>query len=168
MDLKEKIIKALRSLRPEFALLDDDDGISGFVVSRVFEGMPGLERQEAIGEALEHASLTPEEQRCILMVAGLTPEEYEEVGARIRVYGVKELARGDIEVRLHGGLSDANYVRTVLGEAGAQTTAPKPVKEAAGILMSFRAKRSGANPLTKEKAIRALSGDKQIMVMAQA
>ena len=52
MDLKEKIIKALRSLRPEFALLDDDDGISGFVVSRVFEGMPGLERQEAIGEAL--------------------------------------------------------------------------------------------------------------------
>jgi hypothetical protein len=170
MDLKDKIINALfQSLQPEYVRLDDDDGISGFVVSRVFKGMSTLNRQGRIDEVLQNASLTQQEQRRILMIAGLTPEEYEAVGARIRVHKVKEMAGGVLEVLLHGGLSDAEYVRGALNnQKGVRTTDPKPVSGAIGVLMSFRANGSEANPLTKEKAIRVLKKDQYIEVMSNA
>jgi stress-induced morphogen len=95
MDLKDKIINVLsQALQPEQVRLDDDDGISGFVVSGAFEGMSTLDRQGKIEELLQNAELTHEQRRRILMIAGLTPEEYEAVGARIRVHRVKEKARG--------------------------------------------------------------------------
>lgn len=44
MDLKEKIIASLfQSLQPEYVRLEEDDDISGFVVSRSFEGISSLD-----------------------------------------------------------------------------------------------------------------------------
>ena len=170
MDLKDKIVKALfQALQPEYVRLDDEDGISGFVVSDLFHGMSSLDRQEKIEEILQRSPLAKEERRRILMIAGLTPEEYEEVGARIRVHKVREMAGGVVEILLHGGLSDAEYVRGMLNnEKGVETTNPKPVSGAVGVLVSFRAKGSAAHPLTKQKAIRVLKQDQYIEVMSNA
>ncbi len=81
MDVKEKVIGALfKALKPEYVRLEDDDGISGFVVSRQFEGISPLDRQGRIEDAVSNASLTQEERRQVLLIAGLTPEEYASVG----------------------------------------------------------------------------------------
>jgi acid stress-induced BolA-like protein IbaG/YrbA len=170
MDLKEKVMKALfRALNPEYVRLEDDDGISGFVVSRRFEGMSTLDRQAKIEETIQQVPLAKEERRRILMIAGLTPVEYEAVGARIRVHKVKELTGGAVEIVLHGGHSDAEYVRGALNNLkGVRTTDPKQVNCATGVLMSFRAKGSEATPLTKDRVIRALRNDEYIEVMTDA
>ncbi len=79
------------------------------------------------------------------------------------------MAGGALEVLLHGGLSDALYVRGALNsKKGIQTTEPKSVRGALGTLMSFRAKRTGANSLTKEEAVRALERDPYIEVIPDA
>jgi acid stress-induced BolA-like protein IbaG/YrbA len=154
---------------PEYVRLEDDDGISGFVVSRQFEGMSTLDRQGKIDKALQKASLTQEERRHVLMIAGLTPEEYEAVGARVRVHQVREKPGGVIEILLHGGQSDAEYIRTALNKVtGVQTTDPKAPSGAIGVLMSFRAKGTKANPLTKEKSIQVLKKDPYIELMPNA
>ncbi len=170
MDFKDKVIKALsQALKPEFVRLDDDEGISGFVVARSFEGMTTVDRQGKIEDVLQSAPLAQEERRRIVMIAGLTPEEYEAVGARIRVHRVRELAGGTVEIVLHGGLSDAEYVRLAIQKQnGVRTTNPQPVSGAIGVLISFRAKGSEANPLTKDKAIRILKKDQYIEVMTNA
>ena len=170
MDLKDKIIKVFfQSLEPECVRLDDDDGISGFVVSRLFKGMSTLDRQGRIEEIFQNAPLTQEERRRILMIAGLTPEEYEAVGVRIRVHTLREMEGGVVEILLHGGLSDAEYVRGALNnQKGVQTTDPKPVSGAIGVLMCFQAKGTQANPLTRGKAIRVLKKDQYIEVMSNA
>ena len=104
----------------------------------------------------------------MLMIAGLTPSEYDAVGARIRVHRVSEIA-GGVEILLHGALSDAEYVRGALNnQKGVQTSEPKPVNRALGVFMSFRAKGNGANPLTRDKAIRVLRNDPYIEVMPGA
>ena len=170
MDLKEKIRNSLTEvLMPEYLRLENDDGISGFVVSRRFEKMSALDRQQKIEEALQKAPLSPRERRQVLMIAGLTPEEYEAVGARIRIHRVREVSRGVFEVLLHGGRSDADYVRERLEtQKGIRTTEPKPISGALGILMAFEAQGTDANPLTKAKAIRVLKKDPYIEVMASA
>jgi hypothetical protein len=170
VDLKDKIIKALlQSLEGEYVRLEDDGGISGFVVSRQFQGMPTLDRQGRIEQALEGAPLAREERRRILMIAGLTPEEYEAVGARIRVSQVRELAGGGVEILVQGGLSDAEYVRGALGnQKGVQTTEPKPAGGAVRGLMTFRAKGPEGTPLTKEKALRVLKRDPYIEIVSNA
>lgn len=170
MDLKDKVVKALsEALNPEYVRLEEDDGISGFVVSRVFEEMSTLDRQGKIDEVLRAASLSREERREVLMVAGLTPEEYESVGARIRVHGVREKGKGVVDILLHGGRSDAEYVRGALNnQKGVTTTEPKPVSGALGVLMSFRATGTTKEPLTKERAIRVLKQDPYIEVMTNA
>jgi hypothetical protein len=155
----------------DFVRLEEDDGISGFVVSPQFQNMSMLDRQGLIGDALSKASnpLNPKEKRHVLMIAGLTPLEYDSVGARIRIQKVKELAKGALEIILHGGSSDAEYVRRALNDQhGVQTTEPKPVADAVGILMSFRVKGTGATPMTKAKAIRILKSDRYIQVMPNA
>jgi acid stress-induced BolA-like protein IbaG/YrbA len=169
MDVNDKIRAALMdAFQAEYARLDDDDGISGFVVSHQFAGMSALDRQKMIDEALNRASLVPEERRQVLMVAGLTPDEYEAVGARIRVHKIREKG-GAVEVVLHGPLSDAQYVREALDhQKGVQTTQPRQVAGAPGILMSFRAKGTTATPLTKERAIRVLKQNPYIEVMSNA
>jgi hypothetical protein len=46
-----------------------------------------------------------------------------------------------------------------------ETTGPKQVPGAVGILMSFRAKGTGAKRLTKAQAIRVLKNDRYIEIM---
>src|SRR5256885_666594 len=111
MDLKMKIEQALSAkLDAEYIRLEVEGGISGFVVSSKFKRMTPLKRQEWLDDIL-HEKLTAEENRQVLMIAGLTPEEYDSVGARIRVRKVSEKAGGELEILLHGGASDAVYVR---------------------------------------------------------
>ena len=62
MDLKDKIVTALSQvLEIEYIRLEEDDGISGFVVSPRFEEMSALDRQKLIDEALQ--SFSPKERR---------------------------------------------------------------------------------------------------------
>lgn len=169
MDLKDKIVSALSIALPvDFIRLEEDDGISGFVVSSKFNGMSSLDRQTVIEDALASSAepLTAEEHRQVLMIAGLTPVEYESVGARIRVHRIRDLGGGQIEVLIHGGFSDAKYVQGALEhEKGVHCTEPERPAGATGILTSFRAEGSDSNALTKEKAISLLSGDPYIAVM---
>jgi hypothetical protein len=83
VDLKEKVAEALRRhLGPDHVHLEDDDGISGFVVAAQFHGMPALERQTLIHNALRGPSVkfTKAELRQVLAIAALTPAEYEALG----------------------------------------------------------------------------------------
>ncbi len=169
MGVKDKIITALsRFLDIEYIRLEEEDGISGFVVSPSFQGMSSMNRQELIDRALDEGgdALTPKERRQVLMIATLTPVEYQSVGSRIRIHRVRETAGGTIEVLLHGGLSDAEYVRGMLhNQKGIRTTEPKPVAGAIGVLTSFRAKGTESTPLTKAKVLHALKNDSYIEVM---
>ncbi len=84
MDTKDKLTLALMELlKCEYLRLEDEDGISGFVVSSLFEGMSHLDRQMRIDEAIRKSPnpLTAKECRNVLMIAGLTPDEYSTVGA---------------------------------------------------------------------------------------
>jgi acid stress-induced BolA-like protein IbaG/YrbA len=168
MDLKEKIVTALSQvLEIDYVRLEDDDGISGFVVSPRFEGTSSLDRQLLIDQALQ--SFTPEERRQVLMIAGLTPVEYDAVGTRIRVHKIREMGGGKVEVLLDGGRSDAEYVREALStQKGVRTTAPHKVNGSGSGLISFRAEGTEATPLTKEKALRVLRKDRYIEVMPNA
>jgi hypothetical protein len=172
VDIREKITKALtQALGDAYVRLEADDGISGFVVSPRFQGMPALDRQELIDDALSNARdpLSLDERRRVLMIAGLTPLEFDAVGARVRVHRVKAVKDGTVEVLLHGRLPDAEYVRGVLNnQKGVRTTEPKPVAGAPGVLMSFRATGTPSVPLTKEKIVRVLKSDPYIEVMPHA
>jgi hypothetical protein len=170
LDLKDKIVSAFMThLKPEYIRLEDDDGISGFVVSSNFKDMPTFDRQGLIENVLQKAPLDQAEHRRVLMIAALTPVEYESVGARIRVHKVREIQEGVLEILLHGGSSDAEYVRGALGtQKGVKTSTPTKVEGANGILMSFTAERSGADPLTKANAIQVLQADPYIQVVPAA
>jgi hypothetical protein len=151
--------------------LEDDDGISGFVVSPQFKGMPSLERQELIDDALVTGAhrLAPDGRRRIFMIAGLTPIEYETVGSRVRIRNVRESAGGSVEVVLDGGPPDAEYIRGLLdSQKGVKTSDPEHAHGAAGVLMSVRAKGTSKNPLTKEKVIRILKGSNYVQLVPNA
>lgn len=82
MDLKEKVIVALKSAIVDAWLrLQDDDGISGIVVSAKFIGMSPLDRQKLIDRALRNSAVefSKQERRNILAIAALTPAEFETV-----------------------------------------------------------------------------------------
>jgi hypothetical protein len=172
MDIRSKIINALVGHFPvHFARLEDGDGVTGFVVSPRFEAMSTLDRQALIEKALSQgpASLTSQERRRVLMIAGLTPVEYDAVGARIRVYKVRNLAGGTIEIQVDGGFSDAEYVRGALSrQKGISTTEPRQITGGLGSLTSFRATGTASHPMTKAKAIRILNGDHYIQVTPNA
>jgi hypothetical protein len=128
-----------------------------------------VDRQARIDEILRQVPLTRDELRRVLMIAGLTLEEYLAVGTRIRVHRVKEMGGDAVEITLHGGWSDAQYVQgAIKNQKDVETTDPQPVQGADGVFMSFRARGSQANPLTKEKAMRVLSTDPCIEVMSNA
>jgi stress-induced morphogen len=59
---------------PDKIDLRDDDGIIGVVTSKDFRDMDTLQRQDLIHELLT-THLTREEQRHVLMLVALTPEE---------------------------------------------------------------------------------------------
>lgn len=82
MGLKEKVETALKgAITAARIRLEDDHGISGFVVSSDFRGMSALDRQTLIDKALRNSSakLSKPELRQVLMIAALTPAEYETV-----------------------------------------------------------------------------------------
>jgi hypothetical protein len=171
VDVKEKIVKALsRLLEDPYIRLEDDERISGYVVSPRFEGMPSLDRQELIDSALNTAPepLTPAERRRVLMIAGLTPLEFSAVGARVRVHRVRA-SGGTVKVVLHGGPSDAEYVRGVFkNQKGVETTKPEYPPGAVGVLMSFEARGPKTDPLTRQKALRLLKSDPYIEILPKA
>jgi acid stress-induced BolA-like protein IbaG/YrbA len=53
---------------------DDDDGVIGVVTSRRFYGMDTMQRQNLLHEILT-THLSREEQRHVLMIVAVTPEE---------------------------------------------------------------------------------------------
>jgi hypothetical protein len=170
MDLREKIAKILsRSLGDVAVRLEDDDGITGYAVSDRFRGMPSLDRQRLIDSLLRQGPepLSDAEQRRVLMIATLTPVEFDSIGARIRVQKLRTKA-GRVEVLLHGRAADAEYLRDVLGRGGVKTTDPKQSRDAPGILMTIRAEGEGSAPLTKEKVARILGGDPYVEVLPGA
>jgi stress-induced morphogen len=78
--LKEKVENALRRCVPiEHIYLEDDDGIFGFVVSPDFQGMPGIDRQTLIYQALRDpaAKLSKSELRHIVLILPRSPMEFE-------------------------------------------------------------------------------------------
>jgi acid stress-induced BolA-like protein IbaG/YrbA len=80
MDLKEKVTLALADrFKTGQIQLDDDDGISGFLVSNEFRGMSSIDRQSLIYEALRSPAFkfSKAELRRILGIAALTPVEFE-------------------------------------------------------------------------------------------
>jgi acid stress-induced BolA-like protein IbaG/YrbA len=82
VDLKEKVTVALKGAFTGARLrLEDDDGISGFVVSAEFNGMSALDRQTLIDKVLRHSTVkfSKQERRNILAIAALTPAEFETV-----------------------------------------------------------------------------------------
>ena len=171
MGIKTKITRALsEALEDAYVDLEGRDNISGFVISRQFKGMPSLKRMELIDDILRNkaASLTPEEYRRVLMIAALTDVEYQTVGNPIQVHKIK-VDHGELEVLLRGNLSDAEFVRDTLeGQKAVQTSAPQPVPSAVGRLVSFRAWGSKSDPLTKDKAVRALKGNPYVKVLPGA
>ncbi len=172
MDIQAKIISALsESMKVDYIRLENDDGITGFVVSPDFKRLSSLDRIDLIDQALIKSTipLSPQEQRQVFMIAGLSPEEYDVVGTRIRIHRIKELPRGAIKIVLSGNLTDAEYVRSVLNQAGSfKTTAPKPVSDAPGILISITAKSSDPTGLTRDSVIQILKSDRYLEVMAGA
>ncbi|MFM7129811.1 MAG: hypothetical protein ACKO0V_10685, partial [bacterium] len=83
MDLKEKVLTALmENLKPEYLRIEDESGITGFIVANVFRGVSSLDRQKMIDDTLKNSSnpLSTKELRQVLLIAGLTPEEYRSVG----------------------------------------------------------------------------------------
>lgn len=172
MAVKDKVLNALRDpLGASYVRIEDDDGISGYVVSPKIEGMSTLDRQSLIDEALEHAPdpLTAQERRHVLMIAGLTPSEYDAVGPRVRVHRIRDMGAGTFEILLHGGPSDATFVKEIVdGLEGVTTTQPTSEPGAAGILMTFRVRGSTERPLTKSQILEALRGDQYVEVMPNA
>lgn len=172
MDVKDKIVSALREpLKAAYIRLEDDDGISGFVVSDQFTDMTTFDRQRMIDDLLNAASppLSQDEKRLVLMIAGLTPAEYDAVGANIMVLEVKARADGAIEVLVNGGRSDAEYIRgSLLQLKGVRTTEPRQRMGPAGTLMSFEAMGTEVSPLSKESVVRVLEHQPYVALMPGA
>ena len=81
MALKEKVWKTLSDyFSPEELVLDDEYGITGFIVSPRFRKMDVLDRMDLMDTALDTGKFTPSERRKMLMIAPLTPAEYSVVG----------------------------------------------------------------------------------------
>ena len=135
MGLTEKIVNALQKrFCAAYIRLDVDDGISGIVARAAFEQMfdsrpPANDRRNALRNAAD--PLSNEEQRQILMIAGLTPQEYESAVALIRVHEIRELSDRSLEVLLHGTYWDATYVRvSARNQRGVTATEPEQSPDA--------------------------------------
>ena len=82
--LRKKVEELLRqALHPEVIDLEDDGGISGFIVSAQFRGMPVIERQILVETALRQSEgkLTKGELRHVFVIAPLSPAEYRAINA---------------------------------------------------------------------------------------
>ena len=87
MALAEKVKRALtRAFHPEYVHVEDDDGVTGYVVDKIFRRMSHLDRQTKIDKALrsESARMTDKELRNVQAIAAYTPEEAAAHGIRRR------------------------------------------------------------------------------------
>ena len=85
MDLCEKVFQTLKNgLKLDYMHLDDDDGIIGYVVSHVFDGVSTLDRHELLENVLAQ-QLSHAERRRILVIAPLTPDEWGAIGQQIPI-----------------------------------------------------------------------------------
>jgi stress-induced morphogen len=79
VDVKEKVTAILQAeFAPEQLVLDDSDGLSGYMISTRFRGLESLDRQRMIDKVLrsKDANLSKAELREILVISALTPEEH--------------------------------------------------------------------------------------------
>jgi acid stress-induced BolA-like protein IbaG/YrbA len=79
MDLREKVEQALESvIQIDEAILTDDDGLIGYVISPDFRGQDSYARQTVIYDALRAPTspLAPDEVHRVVAVVAFTPEEY--------------------------------------------------------------------------------------------
>ena len=79
MDLCKKVKRALKTaFYADVVELENDDGISGFVVSAMFDDRDMLDRQAMIESALTvpSAKLTPDERRSVMFIAAFAPAEH--------------------------------------------------------------------------------------------
>ena len=170
MEIREKIEEALRThLEQPYIALEDDNGITGFVVSRTFEDKTFLDRQKLIDFALSHAPqpFRANERKRILMIAAITPAESDAIDASIQIRKLRTLPDGGIEVLLRGGPSDAEYVRGAFkGLKGVKTSEPE--QDARQSLMRFKVTGSPLNPLTKRLAKETLRSIPYIALMPGA
>jgi hypothetical protein len=149
MEFEAKVMNALRPLQLESVRLDmEGERVSGVLISKTFRGMSSLDRQFRIDEYLDREeSFTPEERRRIVFLAALTPEEYDNMGATIPIYGIDRIDDA-VAVRFHGTPSDADYLRTVLGRDESLTfDAPEKRESRSGVsLEMFVRRRDGSVP----------------------
>ncbi len=79
-NLKSPLTRKLKKLLmrrfppPATIQLEDNDGIIGVITSGEFQGVDVLDRQNIIGDTIE-PHLTPEENRRVQVIVGVTPEE---------------------------------------------------------------------------------------------
>ncbi len=78
MDIEQLKTLLRVAFQADEVFLEDDDGISGYIVSAQFRGLDSIDRQWKLDEVLRspEANLTPAELRELLAIAALTPEEY--------------------------------------------------------------------------------------------
>jgi len=82
MELRDKVQKALsKAFLLDHIFLDDEAGISGYIVSSQFQGVDALDRQRMISKVLHSSSakLTRAELDRVLAIAPLTPAEFAAV-----------------------------------------------------------------------------------------
>lgn len=74
----KRVLKKLSFAESEIDMKESDSGkIGGFIVSKIFEGMSQLDRQNYIWDHLEK-ELNEEQHKKIRLILTLTPEESEE------------------------------------------------------------------------------------------
>jgi hypothetical protein len=86
VDLQAKVKQALRAaIVLEKAVLVDDDGLIGYLVSPDFRGQDSLSRQTIVFDALRASSspLSPTEVSQVVAVVAFTPEEFEVLGPEL-------------------------------------------------------------------------------------
>ncbi|WP_165220128.1 hypothetical protein [Aquisphaera insulae] len=172
MGVSEKIVETLsRAIPVDYIRVEDDDGVSGFVISKKFRDMSMLDRQRLIADALDGSSspLNARERRSVLMIAGLTPEEYEVVGTPIRIRDVREEPGGTIRMVLDGRHPDAESVGKLLsGHAGVETTEIEAVPEAFGDRMALRARGKSPSSLSRSEILRFLRKSPYVEIMRKS
>jgi len=86
VEFKEKVEQALGSaISVERAILVDDDGLIGYVISPDFRGQDSLTRQGLIFDALRSTAspLSSDEVNQVIAVVAFTPEEFAVLGPEL-------------------------------------------------------------------------------------
>ena len=86
MDLQAKVKQALSTaIVLDKAMLVEDDGLIGYVVSPDFRGQDSLTRQGIVFDALRAGGspLSPDELSQVVALVAFTPEEFEVLGPEL-------------------------------------------------------------------------------------